>query len=288
VTTIRPLVHDVPGLSGFVAVAQDVTNRRVLEERLRQGQKLEAIGRLAGGIAHDFNNLLAVILGHADWIERELAGKGPVAEVTGIQEAAERAADLTRRLPAFSRRSAIQPADLNLTLLVTDMLPMLRRLIGGDIEIIDETSPTLPTVTGDRSQLQQVLMNLAVNARDAMPDGGTLTVRTAEIWLESDGAVQTAGRHVLLEVKDTGIGMDAATRRLAYEPFYTTKDVGQGTGLGLSTVYGIVQQLGGRIQLESEPGRGTSIRLYFPETPVAAQPVAPTSLDSLIGPNTLM
>jgi signal transduction histidine kinase len=209
--------------------------------------------------------------------------------VQGIQRAAERAADLTRRLLSFSRQSVLQPARLNLGALVADTLPMLRRLIGDGIKIVDASSTSVPDIIGDHTQLQQVLLNLVANARDAMPAGGTVTVRTAEVWLGSATPGGATGRHALLEVADTGIGMDAETKRLAFEPFFTTKDVGKGTGLGLSTVYGVVQQLGGRIQLESEPGRGTTFRLYLPEVTVAdPSGLQPASLESLIGPDTLM
>jgi two-component system cell cycle sensor histidine kinase/response regulator CckA len=267
-------------------VTHDVTDRRNLEERLRQGQKMEAIGQLAGGVAHDFNNLLTAILGYADWLSADLSGDPRHEQVAQIQKAAERAADLTQQLLTFSRRQLLQPAAVNLSDLVVDLLPMLRRVIGGGIEVVDLTAPALPAVLGDRGQLERIIMNLAVNARDAMPSGGTLTIRTSEVWLDEGGealgpAELVPGPYVLLGISDTGIGMDAETRRRAFEPFFTTKDVGRGTGLGLSTVYGIVQQMGGAIEVESEPDRGATFRLYFPQASgVVAAPVVPSERGS--------
>ncbi len=286
-TVIRPLVEDAGGTPGFVVVTHDVTDRRNLEERLRQGQKMEAIGQLAGGVAHDFNNLLTAILGYADWLSLELAGDRRQEQVAEIQKAADRAAELTKQLLAFSRRQLMQPAPIDLNDLVEDLLPMLRRLVGDRIVINDEPSSIMPAIMGDRVQIERVLVNLVVNARDAMPNGGYLTIRTSDAWMDEGwstvGSTELVpGPHVVLEVADTGIGMDAETRRRVFEPFFTTKDVGSGTGLGLSTAYGIVQQMGGAIDVESEPNRGARFRSYFPQASepalTAARRIPPTDL----------
>jgi PAS domain S-box-containing protein len=265
ITTIRPLTAE-PGLPpGFVVVTRDVTEQRKLEERLRQGQKMEAIGALAGGVAHDFNNILAAIIGHADWLEGEVSASSGLDQVVEIQRSAERGVDLVQQLLAFSRREPLKASAVDLSHQVRDMLPMLRRLIPGRIDIRDETSPHVSAIWGSRSQVEQVILNLAVNARDAMPGEGRLTIRTAECVVEGDSRHAGPHRsHVLLEVGDTGTGMDEATRRRAFEPFFTTKDVGQGTGLGLATVYGIVTEMRGLVDIDSWPGRGTTVRVYFP------------------------
>ncbi|ODS57015.1 MAG: hypothetical protein ABS36_05810 [Acidobacteria bacterium SCN 69-37] len=273
VTTIRPLAAADGSLPGFVVVTCDVTERRTLEERLHHGQKMQAIGQLAGGIAHDFNNLLTAIIGYTDWLERDMAGDPRAGQVREIQHAAGRAADLTRQLLAFSRRQVVQTTSLDLTRLVRDLLPMLRRLIGSRIEIVDSTAPRLPPVFGDRSQVEQVVVNLVLNARDAMPDGGRITILTADVpWQGGQGRSAGHDSHVLLTVADTGCGMDAETRRRAFEPFFTTKAVGSGTGLGLATVYGIVQQMGGVIEIDSEIGCGSTFRIGLPH---AAEPACP-------------
>ncbi len=265
ITTIRPLEPDPESPPGFAVVTRNVTEQRHLEERLRQSQKMQAIGQLAGGVAHDFNNLLTAILGYADWLEQDLTGDPRVEQVKEIQQAAERAADLTRRLLAFSRKQMVQPSRINVGRLVSDMLPMLRRLIGERITIVDETSVLTSAVLGDRTQVEQIVFNLVLNARDAMPHGGTITMRTGDVWCDGAGPGRgLSGPHVQVEVRDTGVGMDAETRRRAFEPFFTTKDVGSGTGLGLATVYGIVQQMKGAVEIESEPGQGATFRLFFP------------------------
>jgi PAS domain S-box-containing protein len=277
-TIIRPLVEDQGGTPGFVVVTHDVTDRRRLEERLRQGQKMEAIGQLAGGVAHDFNNLLTAILGYADWLSLELVNDRRQEQVAEIQKAADRAAELTRQLLAFSRRQMLQPAAVDLNDLVADLLPMLRRLVGDRIRLRDEMTCLMPTIMADRSQIERVIVNLAVNARDAMPEGGQLTIRTSDVWLDNgwsgDGADLVSGPHVLLEVIDTGVGMSEDVRRRVFEPFFTTKDVGSGTGLGLSTAYGIVQQMGGAIEVQSEPNRGAQFRVYLPQ---ASEPAVAAS-----------
>ncbi|MEO8480983.1 MAG: ATP-binding protein [Acidobacteriota bacterium] len=265
ITTIRPLESDPEAPPGFAVVTRDITEQRHLEERLRQSQKMQAIGQLAGGVAHDFNNLLTAILGYADWLEQDLHGDPRVEQVKEIQQAAERAADLTRRLLAFSRKQMVQPTRINVGQLVGDMLPMLRRLIGERIPIVDETMPLTAAVLGDRTQVEQIVFNLVLNARDAMPHGGVMTIRTGDVWCDGAGPVRGLfGPYVQLEVIDTGIGMNEETRRRAFEPFFTTKDVGSGTGLGLATVYGIVQQMKGAVEIESEPGQGATFRLFFP------------------------
>ncbi len=289
-TTIRPLADEAGDFPGFVVVTRDVTEQRSLEDRLRQGQKMEAIGPLAGGIAHDFNNLLTAILGYAEWLNRDLDGDSRLGHVTEIQKAATRAADLTGQLLAFSRRRMLEPATIDLVALVGDLLPLLRRLIGEQIEIVEALPATLPPILGDRSQVEQIILNLAVNARDAMPAGGRLTIAAYAERREDlrvDGV--PPGAYVALEVRDTGVGMTPEVQRRAFEPFFTTKGVGEGTGLGLSTVYGIVQQMRGVIALESQVGRGTIFRLYFPETSghvVTASTLAP--VETMRGTETVL
>jgi PAS domain S-box-containing protein len=278
-TVIRPLAGEAD-LAGFAAVTRDVTEQRDLEERLRQGQKMEAIGQLAGGIAHDFNNMLLAILGYADLLAEDAKGDaGRLELIVEIQRAAERAAGLTRRLLAFGRRQLLQPSAVSLSTLVTELLPMLRRVIAEHIEIVTETAPDTRPVLGDRGQLEQVVVNLAVNARDAMPEGGQLTIRTSAEWLDeaNAGGEVPAGAYALLEVTDTGMGMDAATRERIFEPFFTTKGFGYGTGLGLATVYGIVKQMGGLIRVTSDQGRGTRFQIYLPETHQRAVSPAPAA-----------
>jgi len=277
-TAIRPLAGD-PDLAGFVAVTRDVTEQRALEDRLRQGQKMEAIGLLAGGIAHDFNNMLLAILGNADLLEEDAQGDaGRLELIVEIQRSAKRAEALINRLLAFSRHQILQPTVVSLSSLVTDLLPMLRRVIVEHIEVVADTASQAQPVLGDRSQLEQVVVNLAVNARDAMPQGGRLTIRTSAAWLDEPtaGGEVPAGAYALLEVTDTGIGMDAATRERIFEPFFTTKGFGYGTGLGLATVYGIVKQMGGLIRVTSQVGQGTTFQIYLPETREGA--VAPTQV----------
>jgi PAS domain S-box-containing protein len=268
-TIIRPLKSETEALAGFVAVTRDVTERRELEDRLRQSQKLEAIGQLAGGIAHDFNNMLTAILGYSDLLSRSLADDPHRLQHTDeITKAAERAAALTRQLLAFSRRRMLEPSAVNLSRLTSDLLPMLRSLIGEHVEIVSEPGQETAAVLGDRSQVEQVIVNLVLNARDAMPAGGRLTIRVVNLWLDEATAAGEVlpGAFVMLEVSDTGTGIDLATQRRMFEPFFTTKEFGSGTGLGLATVYGIVKQMGGAIRVESRVGAGTLFRLYFPET----------------------
>jgi len=254
---------------GCASVGRDTTDRLLLEERYRQAQKLESVGRLAGGVAHDFNNLLTVINGYAETLvssePENSARRRPLSE---IRKAGERAANLTRQLLAFSRKQLIQPKRLDINSVITDVESMLHRLIGEDIQVHVDLTPSLPPVMADAGQLQQVVMNLAVNARDAMPRGGKLTARTTEFETAEGGpgapASLAPARYVVLEMSDTGIGMDSATREHLFEPFFTTKDKSSGTGLGLATVYGIVTQADGFITVESEPGHGASLRIFLP------------------------
>ena len=266
-TVIRPLTGEPDAPHGFVAVTRDVTAHRDLEDRLRQSQKMEAIGQLAGGIAHDFNNQLTAILGYSEVLSRDLApDDGRRQSVSQIEKAAERAAGLTRQLLAFSRRQLIEPVVINLAQLVNDLLPMLRRVIGEHIQIQHDDGRSL-NIRGDRSQVEQIIVNLAVNARDAMPEGGQLTIRTSNAWLDAAAAGRDVapGPYVRLEVVDTGIGMDPATKARIFEPFFTTKEFGRGTGLGLATVYGIVQQMGGLVRVASQAGSGSTFEFFFPE-----------------------
>lgn len=253
----------------MVGTDTDITERRRGEEMLRQSQKVEAVGRLAGGIAHDFNNMIAVILGYGEMAQAELGPSHPVrARVDEMIQAAARAADLTRQLLTFSRKQVIEPRAVDLNGIVADARKMLGRLIGEDVDVVVRTTPGLGTVMADPGQIVQIILNLAVNARDAMPEGGTLTIETGNVEFDEDLAAAhppaAPGRYVLLAVSDTGIGMDEETKSRIFEPFFTTKAQGEGTGLGLATVYGIVKQSEGFIWVYSEKGRGTTFKVYLP------------------------
>ena len=240
---------------------------RQAEEHLRQSEKMEALGRLAGGVAHDFNNLLTVILGYAHVLADTLAQEKSASAAREIIQAANRAAAMTRQLLSFSRRQARRVEILDLNDIISQLQDPLHRLIGEDVELTVELDPALGFVEADRGQIEQVLVNLAVNARDAMPKGGTLKIRTANVRIDgpyADGRMIQHGSYVSLQVSDNGCGMDAETRTRAFEPFFTSKDTGRGTGLGLSIVYGIVNQSGGEILLDSEVGRGTRFEILLP------------------------
>ncbi len=265
---------------GSVVVFHDATERRKLEEQLLHAQKLEAVGRLAGGIAHDFNNLLSVISGYGELVLADLGEPGPArSRVLEILRATERATGLTRQLLAFGRKQVIEPRILDLNATAQEVERMLRRLIGEDVDIQLKLAPDLGRIRADAGQVEQVLINLAVNARDAMPRGGKLTVETSNVSLDEDavrGYVDVEpGHYVRICVSDTGVGMDRDTREHLFEPFFTTKEPGKGTGLGLATVYGIVKQNGGHVWVYSEPGWGTTFKVYFPRFGDVADPTRP-------------
>ena len=254
----------------MLGVIHDITQRRQLEEQLRQSQKMEAVGRLAGGVAHDFNNLLMIIKGNSEMMLEQLGAAERSRKNAGeIDKAADKAASLTRQLLAFSRMQVIQPKLLDLNGVVGEMAKMLGRLIGDDIELNIVSSASLGAVKADQGQIEQVLMNLVINGRDAMPEGGSLTIEIANVFLDEAYARRHAevrpGNYVMMAVSDTGVGMDAETQAHIFEPFFTTKELGKGTGLGLATVYGAVKQNGGWIWVYSEPGRGTTFKIYLPQ-----------------------
>ncbi len=295
-TVISP-VRDAQGeITHFIASKLDVTHSRDLEQRLVQAQKMEAIGQLAGGVAHDFNNILGVITGYAELLARQVGEQHPGrARLAHILEAAQRAAGLTRQLLAFSRRQVLQPALLDLNAVVAGVEDMLRRLIGEDVRLVTRLGPDPLRVKADRGQIEQVIVNLAVNARDAMPEGGTLVLETASAELDAHYARShpdaREGLYAVLAVSDTGVGMDAETQSRIFEPFFTTKEMGKGTGLGLSTVYGIVKQSSGHIGVYSEPGQGSTFKVYLPyaEGAEAAEPSrAPEGRRELRGTETVL
>ena len=263
-------VTEFGGQPAILATVNDISDRVKLEDQLRQAQKMEAIGRLAGGIAHDFNNLLTAIRGNAELMSNRVkADPAMAAEVDEILHAADRAASLTRQLLAFSRKQILQPVALDINEIVGAVARMARRLIGTEVQLRLDLAESLQQVLADPAQIEQLLLNLIVNARDAMPSGGMITVQTANARLHSQSpemlqAGIAPGPFVLLAVADDGIGMDAATQARIFEPFFTTKETGRGTGLGLSTVYGIVRQTGGAITVTSERGKGASFRVYLP------------------------
>jgi nitrogen-specific signal transduction histidine kinase len=255
--------------AGIVILSIDVTEGQRLEAQLRHAQKMEAIGRLAGSVAHDFNNLLSVILSYSTLVLDDLKAVDPIrADVDAIRRAGEKAADLTAQLLAFSRQQVLTPRILNLNDVLGECERMLRRLLGEDIELVTRYDRNLSNVTVDPGQIDQVLMNLAINSRDAMQNGGKLTIETRNAVLDAEYASQhfgvVPGRYVMFAVSDTGLGMDKETQARIFEPFFTTKDKGKGTGLGLSTVFGIVQQSGGHVWVYSEPGNGTTFKVYLP------------------------
>jgi two-component system cell cycle sensor histidine kinase/response regulator CckA len=267
--TITPVKADQGDISYFIAIKQDVTEQRALERQLRQAQKMEAVGQFAGGVAHDFNNLMGVILGYSELLEEQFDSSDPSRKkIEQIHKAATRAASLTTQLLAFSRQQVLQPVVMDLNATITEMDKILSRLIGEDIEVVTVLEPHLGRVKADPSQIEQILMNLAANARDAMPRGGKLTIETVNVDLDEAYARQRAdvrpGPYVMLAVSDTGVGIDKETQAHIFEPFFTTKGLGKGTGLGLSTVYGIVKQSGGYISVYSEMGQGATFKVYLP------------------------
>jgi PAS domain S-box-containing protein len=286
----------------LVIVNRDITERKQAEEelqerehQLRQAQKMEAVGRLSGGIAHDFNNLLSVIIGYADEMDDSRGDAEKLRRNTEqIKKAGLRAAALTRQLLAFSRQQVLQPRILDLNGVVTDLAKMLRRLIGEDVELTLKLDPATGRVKADQSQLDQVIVNLVVNARDAMPEGGTLTIETTKTELTGKQTARMPyvqpGSYVRLIVTDTGTGMDAETVTRIFEPFFTTKEKGKGTGLGLATVYGIIKQSGGYIWVSSEPGKGTSFKIFLPQVAETASEVSAKieTAPASVGTNTVL
>jgi PAS domain S-box-containing protein len=282
---LAPLYGGVSEVRGVIALAADLTERKRLESQLRQSQKMEAIGQLAGGVAHDFNNLLTAIMGYTDLLLKSVPLDDPKHDdLLEIDRAAARATELTQQLLAFSRRQLLQPTLLDLNAVLGDTMRMLGRLLGEHIELTILPEPGLGVVKADRGQIGQVIMNLAVNARDAMEAGGKLTLETRNVRLDRDYTSQhpgaTEGEFVMLAVTDTGVGMDPAVQARIFEPFFTTKERGKGTGLGLSTVYGIVKQSGGTIYVYSEPQRGTTFKIYLPRV-MAPAPVEPQVVPSM-------
>ena len=276
-------VVEIGGKQFVMGLVRNVSERDAMAEQLRLAQKMEAVGQLAGGVAHDFNNLLTAILGYSQLLAPQLRGDPEqFSAIEEIRKAGERAAGLTRQLLAFSRKQVLEPRVLDLNKVADQIQGMLSRLIGEDIQVVMNLDPALGCVRADAGQIEQVIVNLAVNARDAMPRGGQISLETANVELDESYA-QThvpvqPGSFVMLAVSDTGAGMDAATRQRIFEPFFTTKGKGEGTGLGLSTVYGIVKQSGGYIWVYSEPGRGTTFKIYLPRVDDPSEgPVVPST-----------
>ena len=267
--TMSPVKNASEEVLGAAAITRDISDRKLLEKQLRQAQKMEALGQLSGGIAHDFNNLLTIINGSCELLEPELPQKASLRRnCEQIKKAGERAASLTRQLLAFSRQQVLEPRVLDLNSVILDVEKMLNRVIGEDIELRTSLDRCLGSVKADRGQIEHVIMNLVVNARDAMPNGGRLTIETANVIVDEAFArqhrPQQPGSYARLSVRDTGIGMDAETQARIFEPFFTTKEVGKGTGLGLSTVYGAIRQSGGHVWVHSGLGQGTNFEVYLP------------------------
>jgi PAS domain S-box-containing protein len=292
---VFPVVDEPEHPQRLAVLVEDITEQRHTEEQLCQAQKMEAVGRLAGGVAHDFNNLLIVIDGYADMVAQELEPSHRAQnDLAEIRNAAKRAASLTSQLLAFSRRQILQPQILDPNQVLRRVEALLRRVIGEDITLSMRLSEPLGRVSADPGQIEQVIINLAINARDAMADGGLLTIETATVEFDAEYAARhpgaTTGEHVMIAVSDTGVGMDEATQRRLFEPFFTTKPVGRGTGLGLATVYGIVKQSQGSIWVYSEPGRGTTFKIYLPAVGGLPSPVTapPTEGPPLVGTETVL
>ena len=286
---------ELGGKQCAITVTVDITDRIQLESRLRQSHKLESVGRLAGGVAHDFNNLLTLINGYSDFLLKTLHTDDPLRlHVQEIKKAGEHAASLTKQLLTFSRKQIIEPRQLDVNNIVNDAERMLQRLIGEDIELVTTLDPLLGHVIADPDQIQQVIMNLVVNARDAMPDGGKLEITTKNVDVDASTAAAhpgaVPGKFALMTVNDNGIGMDETTLQSVFEPFFTTKEPGKGTGLGLSTVYGIVQHSGGWIQIWSKVGQGTSFEIYLPRVDaiLAPEPAGTEARDTLHGGETVL
>ncbi|HPC81730.1 MAG TPA: PAS domain-containing protein [Thermoanaerobaculaceae bacterium] len=289
------IVRDSEGHAArMVGTMTDLTARQSLERQLQQAQKLEAVGQLAGGIAHDFNNLLTAILGSTELAQRALPPSHPAQdELSTIQRTAERAAELTRGLLAYARKQVLESVDLDLNEVVRGALPMLRRMIPEHIDIDFAADTAIGPVRGDRGQLTQILVNLCVNARDAMPEGGSISIRTEDVWIDPGAVPPVAGlgpgRYVLLTVSDTGTGIPSHDLPHVFEPFFTTKAVGEGTGLGLAVAYGVVRQHNGTVEVDSAPGKGTTFRIYLPATPAAARhPAEPRGLPAEGGRETIL
>ncbi len=273
-----PIFDESNDFTGIIHIAKDITQQKLLETQLRQAQKMEAVGLLSGGVAHDFNNLLTTIMGYSELILMNMPEDHPIRkDIEAIHNAGQKANALTRQLLAFSRKQVLEMKVVNLNNIVENMGKMLRRLIGEDLELKLHTTSPLGNILADSGQIEQIIMNLAVNARDAMPSGGSLIIETGNIYLdrkyaETHGGVKP-GPHVMIIVTDNGIGMTKEVQRKIFDPFFTTKGLGMGTGLGLSTVYGIVKQHNGHIFVYSEPGNGTTFKIYFPEVDAAAEDV---------------
>jgi len=283
---IAPVRDEKGAVTNHIAIKRDISHELELEVQYRQTQKIDSIGRLAGGVAHDFNNILAVICGHTDLALAQLSPDAPLrSNLECIQESADHAANLTRQLLAFGRGQVIEPRRINLNELIVNLNKMLRRLIGEDIKLVTQTAPDLGQIKADPGQIEQVLLNLVVNARDAMPDGGTLTIRTDNVTLDEDYArshLISPGDYVMVSVSDTGVGMTDEVKQHIFEPFFTTKEQGKGTGLGLATCFGIIQQSNGHIHSDSQVDKGTQFKIYLPrvwgvEDPISSREV-PVSL----------
>ena len=296
-STASPVVNAKGEVESLVIVNRDISERRRLEEQLRQSQKMDAIGRLSGGVAHDFNNLLGVIIGYAEILQERIAETDAMrAPVDQIIKAGSRASSLTKQLLAFSRQQVLEPKVLVLNAVVSDTEKMLRRLIGEDIELRTTLEPDLGKIRADQGQIEQVIMNLVVNARDAMPDGGKLTIETRNFEIDEKFARRYAypvlpGSYVQLIVSDNGVGMDTATQQRIFEPFFTTKEKGKGTGLGLSLVYGVVKQSGGYIDVLSARGKGTTFNIYLPrvgQNAVETKTIGPDRPEELRGTETIL
>lgn len=288
-------IIEIGGEKCIISIFRDMTEQKTLEKQLLKAQRMEAIGQLSGGIAHDFNNLLTVMIGHSELLEERLAKQdSSFRSVQEIKKAGTHAASLTRQLLAFSRQQVLAPEVLDLNAVITDLEKMLRRLIGEDIELSTVLDPELGHIKADQGQIQQVIMNLVVNARDAMPHGGKLLIQTANPEMDENFArhrlPELPASYVLLQISDTGIGMDASTQAHIFEPFFTTKEIGKGTGLGLSTVYGVIKQSGGYIWVDSKPGHGARFRICLPRTAETTVPrkAGPSLPESLRGMETIL